>query len=166
MRPGFNPCIRKIPRRREWQPVLPFWLELQYWKGIPLQCSCLENPMDRGAWWPTVHGVARGRTQLSKSHFHHIPFAAQGTGAEIDGKYRLTELRVWASQVTQWWRFHLPIAGDTGCGFNPWVGTIPWRRKWQPSPVFLHGKAQGQSSCWATVHRVAKSWTQLSIQAT
>ena len=24
----------------------------------PLQCSCLENPMDRGAWWATVHGVA------------------------------------------------------------------------------------------------------------
>ena len=26
--------------------------------GYPLQCSCLENPMDRGAWWATVHGVA------------------------------------------------------------------------------------------------------------
>ena len=28
-------------------------------KGYPLQCSCLENPMDRGAWWATVHGVAK-----------------------------------------------------------------------------------------------------------
>ena len=27
--------------------------------GNPLQCSCLGNPMDRGAWWATVHGVAR-----------------------------------------------------------------------------------------------------------
>ena len=27
--------------------------------GNPLQCSCLENPVDRGAWWATVHGVAR-----------------------------------------------------------------------------------------------------------
>ena len=27
--------------------------------GNPLQYSCLENPMDRGAWWATVHGVAR-----------------------------------------------------------------------------------------------------------
>jgi len=27
--------------------------------GNPLQCSCLENPMDRGAWWATVHGVAK-----------------------------------------------------------------------------------------------------------
>ena len=33
--------------------------------GNPLQYSCLENPMDRGAWRATVHGVAEGRTQLS-----------------------------------------------------------------------------------------------------
>ena len=34
-------------------------------KGNPLQYSCLENPMDRGAWWATVHGVAKSRTRLS-----------------------------------------------------------------------------------------------------
>ena len=33
--------------------------------GNPLQCSCLENPMDRGGWWATVHGVARSWTWLS-----------------------------------------------------------------------------------------------------
>ena len=33
--------------------------------GNPLQYSCLENPMDRGVWWATVHGVAKSRTQLS-----------------------------------------------------------------------------------------------------
>ena len=33
--------------------------------GNPLQDSCLENPMDRGAWWATVHGVANSQTQLS-----------------------------------------------------------------------------------------------------
>ena len=31
----------------------------------PLQYSCLENPMDRGAWWAPVHGVAKSWTQLS-----------------------------------------------------------------------------------------------------
>ena len=30
--------------------------------GKPLQYSCLENPMNRGAWWATVHGVAKSRT--------------------------------------------------------------------------------------------------------
>ena len=34
--------------------------------GNPLQYSCLENPMDRGAWWATVHGVAKSWTRLSK----------------------------------------------------------------------------------------------------
>ena len=33
--------------------------------GNPLQCSCLESPMDRGAWWATVYGVAKSPTQLS-----------------------------------------------------------------------------------------------------
>ena len=33
--------------------------------GNPLQDSCLENPMDGGAWWATVHGVAKSRTRLS-----------------------------------------------------------------------------------------------------
>ena len=34
--------------------------------GNPLQCSCLENPRDRGAWWAAVHGVAQSRTQLKQ----------------------------------------------------------------------------------------------------
>ena len=33
--------------------------------GHPFQYSCLENSMDRGAWWPAVHGVAKSWTQLS-----------------------------------------------------------------------------------------------------
>ena len=43
--------------------------------GTPLQFSCLENPMDGGAWWAAVHGVARGRTQLSDFTFT-FPFHA------------------------------------------------------------------------------------------
>ena len=40
----------------------------------PLQCSCLENPMDAGAWWAAVHGIARSRTQLSDFTFtFHFP---------------------------------------------------------------------------------------------
>ena len=44
--------------------------------GIPLQYSCLENPMDGGAWKAAVHGVAEGRTRLSDFtftfHFHGL----------------------------------------------------------------------------------------------
>ena len=44
--------------------------------GTPLQYSCLENPMDRGAWKAAIHGDAEGRTQLSDFtfpfHFHAL----------------------------------------------------------------------------------------------
>ena len=44
---------------------------------------------------------------------------------------------------------NLPVnAGDTrDVGSNPWVVKILWRRKWQPTPVFLPGKPHGQSLC-------------------
>ena len=46
--------------------------------------------------------------------------------------------------------------------FDPWVGTIPWRRKWQPTLIFLPGIDGG---VWrATVHGTAKRWAQLSTQ--
>ena len=40
--------------------------------GNPLQYSCLENPMDREAWWAPVLGVTRSWTQLSDSHTHNM----------------------------------------------------------------------------------------------
>ena len=44
--------------------------------GTPLQYSCLENPMDGGAWWGAVHGVAKSRARLSNFtftfHFHAL----------------------------------------------------------------------------------------------
>ena len=64
--------------------------------GTPLQYSCLENPMDGGAWKAEVHGVAEGRTRLSDFTFT-FPF-------------------------------------------------MHWRRKWQPTPVFLPGESGGQGS--------------------
>ena len=44
--------------------------------GTPLQSSCLENPIDGGAWWAAVHGVAKSRTRLTEwlfmFHFHAL----------------------------------------------------------------------------------------------
>ena len=48
-------------------------------------------------------------------------------------------------------------------GFEPWVGKIPWRRKWQPTPVFLLGKSHGQRSLVGysplESQRVGHDWT-------
>ena len=38
---------------------------------------------------------------------------------------------------------------------------IHWRRKWQPTPVFLPGESQGQGACWAAIYGDAQSWTRL-----
>ena len=50
--------------------------EAKHRNGTPLQYSCLENPMDRGAWWAEVHGVAKSHTRLSDFtltfHFHAL----------------------------------------------------------------------------------------------
>ena len=72
------------------------------------------------AWripWTVVRGVSQNRTQLNNFHFH------------------------WDSLVQ--------IVKSLQCGrpgFNPWVGKIPWRRNWQPTPVLLPRKFQGWRS--------------------
>ena len=55
-RHGRSPWMGKVPWRRIWQP---------------LQCSRLGNPMDRGAWWATVHGVTK-ETRLSNGTTSHM----------------------------------------------------------------------------------------------
>ena len=43
-------------------------------------------------------------------------------------------------------RTYLPCRKCKRHGFDPWVGKIPWRRAWQPTPVFLPGESHGQGS--------------------
>ena len=45
---------------------------------------------------------------------------------------------------------------------DPWVEKIPWRRAWQPTPVFLSEKPMDRGAWWAAVPEVKKSWTRLS----
>ena len=59
--------------------------------GNPLQDSCLENAMDRGAWRATVHGVAKSRTRLSdhtKRHNCGLIFLFQRMGEEEGGGWK------------------------------------------------------------------------------
>ena len=72
--------------------------------------------MGGGAWWTAVHRVAKSRT-------------------------RLTDLTFRASLVAPRLKC-LPAMREPR--FDPWVGKIPWRRKWQPTPVFLPGESHGE----------------------
>ena len=53
--------------------------------GNPLQYSCLENPMDRGAWWATVHGVAMSQdiTEHTHTHTHTHPLSLTDLGIRM-----------------------------------------------------------------------------------
>ena len=47
-------------------------------------------------------------------------------------------------------------------GFDPWVRKVPWRKKWQPTPVFLPENSMDRGAWQPVVHKVAKSQTRLS----
>ena len=58
--------VKKLPAMQEiWVRSLGWEDPLEKGMATPLQYSCLENPMDRGDWWPTVHGVPKSQTRLS-----------------------------------------------------------------------------------------------------
>ena len=121
--------------------------------GNPLQYSSLENSMDRGACWDTVHGVVNSRTWLS-THTHilvsktfifisvlrfpreamaphsstlawKIPWAEEPGRLQSMGSRRVR--RDWATSLSLFTFMH-------------------WRRKWQPTLVFLPGESQGRGS--------------------
>ena len=56
--------------------------------------------------------------------------------------YESKTLARWLEQ----WRIRLQCRRHRRCRFDPWVGKIPWRRKWQPTLVFLPGKSRGLQS--------------------
>ena len=107
-------------------------------------------------WWVSF--------QLIHHIFSHIPLTQLFLTC-LDPTY-VVKLRVQAqaSQVVlvvknllanQCWR-------HKKCGFNPWIGKIPWRWAWQPTPVFLPGEYHGQKSLVRQKsHKVAKDQTWL-----
>ena len=111
----------------------------------PLQCSCLENPRDGGAWWAAIYGVAQSQTPLkwlsssSSSEFWGFPGS-------------------WAFQVFSGERIHLLWRRYRQTWF-PWVRKIPWKRAWQPTPVSLPGVSHGQSSQFTGSQRVGHDWS-------
>ena len=63
--PGRLQSAHRVTKNRTGLSNFTFFLSIVPFgegNGNPLQCSFLENPMDRGAWWATVYGVAKSRT--------------------------------------------------------------------------------------------------------
>ena len=121
-------------RRRGWQRMR--WLhgitDLMDMSLIKLQ----ELVMDREAWCATVHGVAKSQTQPSDWNELNWTERKQTCFHRAGGSNRLP----W--RFTRY-RIHWQCRRQ---GFNPWVRKIPWRKKWQPTPVFLPELSHGKRS--------------------
>ena len=70
----------------------------------PLQYSCLENPMDRGAWWATVHGIAQSRTRLKQLSTHACNVLHMSTLCSflLQSSSLLYEYATFCLSVPQW----------------------------------------------------------------
>ena len=79
-------------------------------------------------------------------------------------KFVVIEVKIGAFQVAQTVK-NLPVMQETR--FDPWVGKIPWRRKWQPIPIFLPGECHRQRSlvgCSPWGHKESDRIEQLAQQ--
>ena len=65
--PGRLPSMGSLRVGHDWATSLSLFTScIGEGNGNPLQCSCLENPRDGGAWWAAVYGVAQSRTRLKR----------------------------------------------------------------------------------------------------
>ena len=94
--------------------------------GNPLQYSCLENSMDRAAWWATVHGVSKSQTRLS-THAHARGCARTRAHTHTHTHIKLGRNRncimtwvIWShTLVVIWFEFAYNIANSLTCSWNP-----------------------------------------------
>ena len=113
--------------------------------GNPLQYSCLENPRDGGAWWAAVYGVTQSWTQLQQ-------LSSSSSSSNSTVQVALVVKNPPAN-----------AGGIRDGGLIPGLVRSPWRRAWQPSPVFLSGESHGQRTLVGyIVHGSQKSWISLS----
>ena len=85
-----------------------------------------------------------GSLEIMEPHEFSLYPAISGTSSQDNGKAFLSICTLLASLGGK--ESNCQYRRCKRCGFDPWVGKTPWSRKWQTTPVFLHGKSHGQRS--------------------
>ena len=113
--------------------------------GNPLQCSCLENPMDREAWQATVHGVARvGHDLATKPELRRLPGGGDAQGRSLT----VEEVMRWEGWTVDQWLFNAKLKRFREGNGNPLQCSC------------LENPRDGRAS-WAAVYGLAQSQTRL-----
>ena len=112
--------------------------------GTLLQYCCLENPMDGGAWWAAVHGVAKSWTRPSDFTFTFTLMLFKAQVREGNGNPLQHSCLENPMDGGAWWAAVHGVA-KSWTRLSEFTFTH-WRRKWQPTPVFLPGESQGRGS--------------------
>ena len=102
---------------------------LQEGNGYPFQYSCLGNPMDRGAWLATVHGVAKSRTWLSNCHTLccNPKLSCLSFLRARDAQIHLRRWRWQTNQATAWCRLSWARVLQTGKEEEAsWASRVRW----------------------------------------
>ena len=112
-----------------------FGSSLEEGNGNPLQCSCLENPRDGGAWWAAVYGVAQSRTRLKR------------LSSSSSSKSKVYRDQLACSQLATPWSALLPLPTPTDLPTSPWDFLVGYKtaeragalRNYSCNPYYLKG---------------------------
>ena len=96
-----------------------------------------------------IYNMTQMNLALNKETRGHreqtVVASGEGRG-EMEWKAGLRRWKPWHTGFPRWLRGKEPACQHRRLEFDPWVREMPWRRKWQPTPVFLPGKSHGQRS--------------------
>ena len=102
--------------------------------GNPLQCSCLENPRDGGAWWAAVYGVAQSRTRLKRLSSSSSRLVMANLPVKLVAHYHSLELYFVLQVSGEYW-LRAQILKSDYLDLNPNSATYqPWDPWWSTKP--------------------------------
>ena len=141
MRPGFDSWVGKIPWRRKWQ-------------STPV--SCLENPMDRGSWWASVHGVTRVGHNLATKPPPQLKYRGFPGGSVVKNLLAMQEM-----QERCVWTLDQEDPLEEGLATHSSI--LAWRIPWTEEPGGLQSTGlQRVGHNWATDH-TCTHWNTIAL---
>ena len=150
----------------------------EHWSGLPFP-----SPMHESEKWKSSRSVMSDSSRPPWTAAYQAPpsmgFSRQEYRSGVPLPSTSISIHFWS--IGKYWYVNVKQGGFLGGSvvknhlqyrrlrrprFNPWVGKIPWRRAWQPTPVFLSGQSHEQRSPTELGYRVGHGWSELASTRT